>query len=97
MPSLFSTILAFPFYIKVFKECLIILHQISKLWINEQANNHQLVGIWDKFEFKKNIQAKQVGDIVKFRSITMALWIQKGWQIPEDGLKQTMWNPEMMF
>ena len=62
----------------------------SKLWIKEQANNCQLVSTWDNFEFRENVQAERVGDIVKFRSITMALWIQKGWQISVDRLNQTM-------
>ena len=38
------------------------------------------------------MQGEHVGDIVKFRSITMALWIEKSWRIPIDGLKQLMWN-----
>lgn len=24
----------------------------------------------------------------------MALWVQKGWRIPIEGLKQSMWNPK---
>ncbi len=24
----------------------------------------------------------------------MALWILKGWRIPREGLKQSMWNPK---
>lgn len=31
--------------------------------------------------------------MVNFRSITMALWIEKGWRIPDDGLHQAMWDP----
>lgn len=49
----------------------------SKLYIKKQANNAQLVGIWDKFKFRKNVQNEHVTDVVKFWSITMALWIKK--------------------
>lgn len=73
------------------------LHEISlmqKKWIKQQANNRQLVGTWDNFEYRENVQGKRVGDTVKFRSITMALWILKGWRIPREGLKQSMWNPK---
>lgn len=66
----------------------------NKKWIKQQANNRQLVGTWDNFEYRENVHGERVGDTVKFRSITMALWIQKGWRIPRKGLKQTMWNPK---
>ena len=51
----------------------------SKQWIKDQAQNRQLVGTRDNFEFRENVHGERVGDIVKFRSITMALWIEKGW------------------
>lgn len=69
----------------------------SQQWIKQQASNRQLVGTWDNFEFRENVQGERVGDVVKFRSITMALWIEKGWRIPIDGLKQSMWNPTSHF
>lgn len=50
----------------------------SKQWIRQQAQNRQLVGTWDNFEFRENVQGERVGDVVKFRSITMALWIERG-------------------
>ena len=50
----------------------------SKGWIKQQAKNYQLVGTWDNFEYRENVHGERVGDIVKFRSITMALWVQKG-------------------
>lgn len=50
---------------------------MSKQWIKQQANNRQLVGTWDNFEFRDNVYSERVGDLVKFRSITMALWIEK--------------------
>lgn len=67
---------------------------MNKKWIKQQANNCQLVGTWDNFEYRENVHGERIGDTVKFRSITMALWIQKGWRIPKEGLKQTMWNPK---
>ena len=66
----------------------------SKQWIRQQASNSHLVGTWDNFEYRENVQGEQVGDTVKFRSITMALWIEKGWRLPVDGLKQSMWKPK---
>lgn len=66
----------------------------SKEWIKQQAKNYQLVGIWDNFEYQENVCGERVGDVVQFRSITMALWVQKGWRIPIEGLKQSMWNPK---
>ena len=67
---------------------------MSKNWIKQQATNYRLVGAWDNFEFRENVHGERVDDTVKFRSITMALWIRHGWQIPKDGLKQWMWNPK---
>ena len=64
----------------------------SIAWIKAQGSNCKLVGTWDNFEFRENVYGKRVGDIVKFRSVTMALWIQQGWQIPNLGLKQWMWD-----
>lgn len=65
----------------------------SLSWIKKQGNNCKLIGSWDNFEFRENVQGKRVGDIVKFRSVTMALWILNGWRIPNTGLKQWMWVP----
>ena len=45
----------------------------SKQWIRRQANNCQLVGTWVNFEYQKNVQGERVGDVVRFRSITIAL------------------------
>ena len=73
------------------------LHSItssSKKWIKQQATNPRLVGSWDNFEYRENVHGERVGDTVKFRSITMALWICQGWRIPETGLKQSMWSPK---
>ena len=67
---------------------------MSKNWIKQQATNYRLVGAWDNFEFRENVHGERVDDTVKFRSITMALWIRHGWRIPKDGLKQWMWNPK---
>ncbi|MCJ1344728.1 hypothetical protein MMC31_002931 [Peltigera leucophlebia] len=60
----------------------------SARWINMQASNPKLVGTWDNFEYRENVNGERVGDKLKFRSITMALWIQNGWRIPDSGLKQ---------
>lgn len=52
------------------------LHSItssSKRWIKQQATNLCLVGSWNNFEFCENVHSEQVGDTVKFRSITIAL------------------------
>lgn len=61
-------------------------------WIKSQGSNSKLVGSWDNFEFCENIHGKRIGDTVKFWLITMAFWIQQGWRIPENGLKQWMWD-----
>lgn len=45
----------------------------SIIFINEQASNNRLVGTWDNFEYRENVASKRIGNIVKFRSITMAL------------------------
>ena len=64
----------------------------SATFIKEQAFNNKLVGTWDNFEYRENVAGKRIGDIVKFRSVTMALWIKSGWRIPATGLKQWMWD-----
>ena len=64
----------------------------SVAFIKEQASNNRLVGTWDNFEYQENIAGKRIGDIVKFRSVTMALWIKAEWRIPAAELKQWMWN-----
>ena len=64
----------------------------SKLYIKKQANNAQLIGTWDNFEFRKNVEGERVGDVIKFRSIIIVLWIKNGWQILVNKLKQKMWN-----
>lgn len=43
------------------------------MWIKEQATNHKFVGIWDNFEDCENVYGECIGDMVKFRSVTMAL------------------------
>ena len=63
---------------------------MQKKQIKQQANNCQLVGTWDNFEYRENVQGERVDDTVKFKSITMALWILKIWKIPREGLKQSM-------
>lgn len=45
-------------------------------FIKEQASNCKLIGMWDNFKYWENIAEKKIGDIVKFRSVTMALWIK---------------------
>lgn len=52
--------------------------QASQVWIKEQATNHKFDGIWDNFEDCENVHRECIGDIVKLRSITMALWIKNG-------------------
>lgn len=61
--------------------------QASQVWIKEQAINRKLVGTWDNFKYHENVHGERVSDMVKFRSVTMALWIKNGWRIPEEGLK----------
>lgn len=58
--------------------------------IKEQSTNCRLVGAWDNFEYRKNVNGERIGDRVKFCSVTMALWIKNGWKIPETGLAQSM-------
>lgn len=69
----------------------------SQAWIKEQATNCKLVGTWDNFEYRENVHDERVGDTVKFRSVTMALWIKNGWRIPIGGLKQSMWDSNREF
>ena len=66
----------------------------SRSWIKSQSSNRRLVGSWDNFEFHENVHGERTGDTVKFRSVTMALWIQQGWRIPDTGLQQSMWDPK---
>ena len=44
--------------------------------------------MWDNFKYQENVAGKKIGDIIKFRSVIMALWIKTGWKIPATGLKQ---------
>lgn len=60
----------------------------SAAFIKEQASNCKLVGTWDNFEYRENVAGERISDTVKFRSVTMALWIKNGWRIPGTGLKQ---------
>lgn len=60
----------------------------SAAFINEQASNCKLVGTWNNFEYRENVAGERIGDTVKFRSITMALWMKNKWRIPATGLKQ---------
>ena len=69
----------------------------SQAWIKEQATNCKLVGTWDNFEYRENVHGERIGDTVKFRSITMALWIKNGWRISIGGLKQSMWDSNREF
>lgn len=50
--------------------------------------------MWDNFEYWENIHEKRVRDAVKFRSVTMALWIRHNWKIPSSDLLQSMWRPK---
>lgn len=58
--------------------------------IKAQDSNCKLIGTWDNFKFRENVHGERVGDLVKFSSVTMALWIYQGWRIPDSGLKQWM-------
>lgn len=87
--TLFNLLGLFVSY-KVLQSKLKDITLMSKQWIKQQANNRQLVGTWDNFEFRENVHGERVGDLVKFRSITMALWIEKGWRIPLNGLRQSI-------
>ena len=42
-------------------------------FIKQQTINCKLVGIWDNFEYQENIADKRIGNIIKFRSMIMAL------------------------
>lgn len=50
----------------------------STAFIKKQASNCRLVGSWDNFEYRENVVGEKIGDTVKFRSVTMALWIKNG-------------------
>ena len=41
-------------------------------FIKKQASNYKLVGSWDNFEYRKNVVGERIGDIVKFRFMTIA-------------------------
>ena len=69
----------------------------SAAFIKQQATNCKLVGTWDNFEYRENVAGERIGDIVKFRSVTMALWIKNGWRIPSTGLKQWMWDAKREY
>ena len=59
----------------------------STAFIKQQAANCKLIGTWDKFEYQENVADERIGNTVKFRSVTMALWINNGWKILCTGLK----------
>lgn len=46
--------------------------------INKWASNYELVGLWDKFEYKKNVASEEIRDVIKLRSIIITLWIKSG-------------------
>lgn len=48
----------------------------SATFIKYQATNCKLVEIWDNFQYGENVADKKIGNIVKFRSMIMALWIK---------------------
>lgn len=66
----------------------------NKALIKQQSTNCRLVGMWDNFEYRENVHGERIEDVVKFRSVTMALWIRYGWRIPLSGLLQSMWRPK---
>lgn len=57
-------------------------------WIKAQASNNRLVRLWHNFEYWENVHGKRVSNIIKFRLVTIALWIKNRWRIPLTGLKQ---------
>ena len=62
----------------------------NSAFIKAQASNCKLVGTWNNFEYRENVAGERIGDTVKFRSVTIALWNKNGWRIPVTGLKQSM-------
>lgn len=56
-----------------------------------------VIRTWDNFEYRENVHVERIGDKVKFRSITMALWVRHGWRISLESLKQSMWSPTREF
>ncbi len=61
-------------------------------FIKQQATNCKLVGTQNNFKYQENIAGERIGNIIKFRSVTMALWIKNRWRIPFTSLKQQMWD-----
>ena len=59
------------------------LSHFGKQWIKSQQSNKKLVGTWDNFEFQENVTSESVGNKLKFCSITIALFVVKGWRIPK--------------
>lgn len=45
----------------------------NSAFIKALVSNHKLIGTWDNFDNKENVADKRIGDIVKFRSVTI-LW-----------------------
>lgn len=51
---------------------------------------------WDNFEYQEGTRTETIGDHRRFRSITTALLIP-GQHIPKEGLKRSMWRPQIIF
>lgn len=45
----------------------------SAAFIKEQAFNFKLLDTWENLEYRENIVEERIGDIIKFKSIMMAL------------------------
>lgn len=45
----------------------------SVAFIKKQASNNRLIGTCDNFEDQENVASKRIGDIIKFRSVSIAL------------------------
>lgn len=50
----------------------------SIAFIKEQTSNNRFISMWNNVEYRKNIVDKRIGNIIKFKSMTIVLWIKAG-------------------
>lgn len=65
--------LSFLVFYNVFLKILRNIKALSTAFIKGQVSNSKLVSTWSNFKYRKNITRENIEDIVKFRSVTIAL------------------------
>ena len=48
----------------------------SNTFIKQQPTNYKFVETWDNFKYGKKVAIERIDNIVKFKSMTMVLWIK---------------------